>query len=109
MFGFFRKKKRSLLDEFNDTAVKMYRPFLVHNKKMSDEKILEIVQTTMRAFTQAAESKEEKIPGEVLFKISAKFVCVYDISGQDFFIEHLKYEINKYLTSGLRPEYLESA
>lgn len=87
----------------------MYRPLLVNNKKISDEKILEIVQTTMRAFTQAAESKGEKIPGSVLVNISAKFICVYDMSGQDFFLEHLKYEINKYLTEGLRPDYQENA
>lgn len=109
MFGFFRKKKRTLLDDFNDAAVKMYRPLLVHNKKISDEKILEVVQTTMRAFKQAAESKGEEIAGGVLVNISAKFVRVYDISGQEFFLEHLKYEINKYLTSGLRPDYLENA
>lgn len=109
MFGLFKKKKRTLLDEFNDATVKMYRPLLVNNKKISDEKILEIVQTTMRAFTQAAESKGEKIPGSVLVNISAKFICVYDMSGQDFFLEHLKYEINKYLTEGLRPDYQENA
>ncbi len=109
MLGFFRKKKRTLLDELNDATVKMYRPLLVNNKKVSDEKILEVVQTTMRAFTQAAESKGEKISGNVLMKISAKFICVYDMSGQEFFLEHLKYEINKYLTEGLRPEYQQNA
>lgn len=109
MFGFFRKKKRTLLDGLNDATVNMYRPLLVNNKKISDEKILEIVQTTMRAFTQAADSKGEKIPGSVLVKISAKFICVYDMSGQEFFLEHLKYEINKYLTEGLRPDYQQDA
>lgn len=83
----------------------MYRPLLVNNKEVSDEKILEIVQTTMRAFTQAADSKGETISGNVLMNISAKFIRVYDMSGQEFFLEHLKYEINKYLTEGLRPDY----
>ncbi|MCX9575699.1 MULTISPECIES: hypothetical protein [Vibrio] len=105
MFGFFRKKKKNILEELNCATVKMYRPLLVSNKKVSDEKILEIVQTTMRAFTQAAESKGEKISGDVLMNISAKFIRVYDMSGQDFFLEHLKYEINKYLSEGLRSEY----
>ena len=109
MFGLFKKKKRTLLDELNDVTVKMYRPLLVNNKNISDEKILEIVQTTMRAFTQAAESKGEKIPGSVLINISAKFIRVYDMSGQEFFLEHLKYEIKKYLTEGLRPDYQENA
>lgn len=105
MFGFFRKKKRTLLDDLNDATVNIYRPLLVNNKTISDEKILEIVQTTMRAFTQAADSKGEKISGDVLMNISAKFVRVYDMSGQEFFLEHLKYEIKKYLTEGLRPDY----
>lgn len=109
MFGLFRKKQRTALDELNDVTVKMYRPLLVNNKKISDEKILEIVQTTMRGFTQAAESKGEEISGKVLTTISAKFIVVYDMSGQEFFLEHLKYEINKYLTEGLRPEYQKNA
>jgi hypothetical protein len=109
MFGFFRKKQRTVLDELNDVTVSMYRPLLVNNKKISDEKILEIVQTTMRAFTQAADSKGEEISGKVLVNISAKFIRVYDKFGQERFLEHLKYEINKYLTDGLRPDYQQNA
>ncbi|ATI47107.1 hypothetical protein [Vibrio parahaemolyticus] len=110
MFGFFKKKKkRTLLDDLNDATIEMYRPLLVNNKNLPDDKILEIVQTAMRAFTQAAESKGEKISGTVLMNIAAKFICVFDQFGQDFFIEHLQYEIKKYLESGLRPDYLENA
>ncbi len=106
MFRFFKKKPRSALDEINSLTVQMYRPYLVHNKDISDEKVLEIVQTVMRAFKQAAESKDESITGETLMNISAKFVKVYDLGGEDLFLEHLKYEISKYLDSGLRLDYL---
>lgn len=109
MFGLFGKKKRTALDELNDLTVRIYRPLLVNNKNISDEKILEILQTTMHAFKQAAESKGELISGTVLMKISKKFIVVYDMYGQEFFLEHLKYEINKYLNEGLRTEYQENA
>jgi len=106
MFGLFKKPK-TVLEDMDSITVKIYRPFLVNNKNLSDDKILEIVQTVMRAFKQAAESKGEIISEEVLFKISAKFVITYDLYGSDFYMEHLKYEINLYLTSGLREDYLQ--
>ncbi len=106
MFGIFKKNKpRTALEEFESNMVKMFRPLLVNNKNLSDEKILEIVETVTRAFAQAAESKGERISGEILMNIAAKFVKVYDLSGADFFMEHLKYEINLYITSGLRDDY----
>jgi len=107
MFGFFKKKKpKTLLDAFNATTAEMFRPLLENNKNLSDENIIEIVQTVMRAFKEAADSKGETISGTVLINISAKFIRVYDLSGPEFFMEHLKYEINLYLTSGLREDYL---
>ena len=106
MFGIFKKKKpKTLLDELHSETAKAFRPLLKNNKNMSDEKIIEIIQTVMSAFKQAAESKGESIPGQTLLNIAAKFIAVYDLSGQEFFMEHLKYEINLYLTSGLREDY----
>jgi hypothetical protein len=106
MFGFFKKNKpRTLLDEVNDTVVRVYKPLLEQNKKIPDEKLLEIVQTVMRAFAEASESKGERIPGESMTKIASKFVVVYDTMGEDLFYEHLKYEVNLYLQSGLREDY----
>ena len=84
----------------------MFRPLLENNKNLSDEKIIEIIQTVMKAFKEAAEGKGEIISGRSLINISAKFIKVYDLSGPEFFMEHLKYEINLYLTSGLREDYL---
>jgi hypothetical protein len=107
MFGLFKRKKpKTLLDGVNSSIVDIYRPYLVNNKNLPDEKILEIVQTVMRAFQQASESKQERLSGTTLMNIGIKFIKVYDLAGPDFFIEHLKYEINLYLTSGLREDYL---
>ncbi len=106
MFGLFKKKNpKTLLDSVNSATAEMFRPLIKNNKNISDEKIIEIVQTVMRAFKEAAESKSEIIPGTTLIDISSHFIQVYDLSGHDFFIEHLEYEINLYLTSGLREKW----
>lgn len=107
MFGFFKKKNpETLLDQLNASTAEMFRPILVNKKHLSDEKIIEIVQTVMRAFKEAAESKGETISGTALINISTKFIKVFDLYEPEFFMEHLKYEINLYLTSGLREDYL---
>lgn len=106
MFGLFKKKTpKTLLDDVNSATAEMFRPFFKNNKSISDEKIVEIVQTVMRAFKEAAESKSETIPGTTLIDISSHFAGVYDLSGHEFFMEHLEYEINLYLTSGLREKW----
>lgn len=106
MFGLFKKKKsRTMLDEFNDAVVKMYRPLIKNNHDISDAKILEIIQTVMRVFKEASERRGENISGESLSKIASKFVVVYDTLGEKFYLEHLKYEVNLYLESGLRKDY----
>jgi hypothetical protein len=87
MFGFFKKKNpETLLDQLNASTVEMFKPILVNKKHLSDEKIIEIVQTVMRAFKEAAESKGETISGTVLINISAKFIKVFDISEPEFFM-----------------------
>jgi hypothetical protein len=107
MFGFLKKKpKRTMLDEFDSTLAGMYRPYLSQKKNTTDAKIVEIVQMVMTAFKQAAESKGESISGTVLVNISTKFIKVYDLSDEEFFLEHLKYELTLYLSSGLRDDYL---
>ena len=103
MFGIFKKKKpRTMLDDLHSATAEMFRPLLKSNKNLSDEKIAEIVQTVMRAFKEAADSKGLVIPGTALVDISSYFITVFDQKGNEFFIEHLKYEINVYLTKGLR-------
>lgn len=106
MFGLFKKKKpRTMLDEFNDAVVKMYRPLIKNNHDISDAKILEIIQTVMRVFKEASERRGENISGKSLSKIASKFVVVYDTLGETFYLDHLKYEVNLYLESGLREDY----
>lgn len=109
MFGLFKKRKtETILDNFNAVTAKMYRG-LMREKNISDEQIIEIVQLVMKKFQSAAESKGETISGTALVNIAAKFVKVYDISSPEFFMEHLRYEINRYMTSGLRDDYAKSS
>ena len=76
-----------------------------NNHDISDAKILEIIQTVMRVFKETSERRGENISGESLSKIASKFVVVYDTLGEKFYLEHLKYEVNLYLESGLRKDY----
>jgi len=105
MFGLFKKKPKTALEQVHALTIERFRPLLVNNRNLSDEKIIEIVQLVMKAFIQAAESKGETISGTSLLNISEKFIKVYDLGDPDFFREHLKYEITLYLTSGLRDDY----
>lgn len=110
---FKRKEPRTILDEVQDTTVKLFRSIGESNgvpptRKLSDEKILEISQEVMIAFKEAGEQKGERIPGGYLMTIAMKFFAVYEMSGEDFYYEHLNYEINKYLAEGLREDYKHS-
>lgn len=111
LFDIFKKKEpRTMLDEVQDTTVKLFRSIgeangVAPTKKLSDEKILKISQEVMTAFKEAGEQKGEHIPGGYLMTIAMKFFAVYEMSGEEFYYEHLNYEINKYLNEGLREDY----
>ena len=111
LFDVFKKKQpRTMLDEFQDTTVKLFRSIGEANgvpptKKLSDEMILKISQEVMTAFKEAGEQKGEHIAGGYLMTIAMKFFAVYEEFGENFYYEHLNYEINKYLNEGLREDY----
>ncbi|MSU59799.1 MAG: hypothetical protein EXS35_16795 [Pedosphaera sp.] len=73
--------------------------------KTSDEKIIEIYSRVVTAFRAAAKQRGEHIPANCLNTIVMGFLQMYEKMGQKFIEEHLRYEIDKYLASGLRPEY----
>ena len=109
--NFFKKKEpRTALDEVNDASIKIFRGIgeannLPPTKNLSDEMILNISKEVMTAFTTASDQKGEHIPGGYLMTIAMKFFAVYELSGEDFYYEHLNYEINKYVNEGLREDY----
>lgn len=122
--GFFKKlfggsdeqKPKTLLDQAQQLGgqliVSRFRSIAKANNcaptdKTSDQKIMEIYQQVGTAFRQEAENRGERIPAANLNGIVFKFIQVYEMAGDQFFYEHLKYEIDKYHREGLRPDYLQ--
>ncbi|MCB4749127.1 MAG: hypothetical protein LGB67_03530 [Sulfurovum sp.] len=111
LFDLFKKKEpRTMLNEFQETTVKLFRSIGEANgvpptRKLSDKKILEISQEVMTAFKEASEEKGEHIPGGYLMTIAMKFFAIYEQFGENFYYEHLNYEVNKYINEGLREDY----
>ncbi len=96
----------------NILIIRKFRQLAIANNcapsvKMSDQTILFIYDKVVSAFNQVAESKDEKIPAVNINSIVFKFIQVYEMTGETFFEEHLKYEIDKYKSEGLRPDYLQ--
>jgi hypothetical protein len=71
----------------------------------SDEKIIEIYSCVCKAFLEASKRRGEVIPAVFLNRIVLKFLQVHEKFPEHFFEEHLRYEVDKYLAQGLRPEY----
>src|SRR3984957_14460348 len=108
------KKPRTLLDRSQEVASKIivaaYRAIAAKNgipptAKTSDEKIIEVYSKVVTAFRQASKQRGEHIPALFLNHIVVGFLQVYEKSGTEFFDEHLRYEGDKYIAEGLRPDY----
>ena len=103
-------KPESFEDKLNETLIKRLREISKYNntaptEKTSDEKVIEIYQLICSSFRNASNKRNERIPADNLNTIAMKFFNVYEEFGQDFMQDHLKYELDKYLKEGLRPEY----
>ncbi len=122
--GFFKKlfrfsliqKPKSLSGQVEQLAshliIQKYRQLGIVNNcppssKTSDQSILDIYSKVAIAFNQVADSRGERIPAVNINSIVFKFIQVYEMVGETFFEEHLKYEIEKYKNEGLRPDYLQ--
>ncbi len=66
---------------------------------------MEIYSRVITAFRQAAEQRGEIIPAEFLNRIVLQFLFIHERMPAFFFDEHLRYEIDKYIREGLRPDY----
>lgn len=107
------KKKNNLAEYLTLTGkvvVNGYRAMAKANNsspslKMSDQKILEIYQQVGSAFRKVAHERGEILPAGHLNSIIYQFYQIYEMTGQDFYYDHLKYEIDKYIREGLRQDY----
>ena len=100
----------SFQDKLNAGIVKRLRNIGEHNntsptENISDEKIIEIYTLICTSFRKASSENNERIPANNLNTIAMKFFKVYEDFGEDFMQEHLEYELKKYASEGLRPEY----
>ena len=100
----------SFEDKLNTSLVKRLRELGEYNntaptENISDEKIIEIYTLICSSFRKASSEKQERIPANNLNTIAMKFFKVYEEFGENFMQEHLEYELKKYTTEGLRPEY----
>ena len=100
------------LEASAQVIVNFYRELGVYNNcpptaKTSDQKILEIYSLVSTAFQEAAKRRGEQIPIPAVFinRIVSGFLQIYENMGEHFMQEHLRYEIDKYVREGLRPDY----
>lgn len=107
---FKRKKSRTMLDEVNEITVKAFRSLgeangVAPTSKMSDEDVIRVAQEVGVAFKKVSEQRGEHLKAGYLFTIQMQFFRVYEMSGEQFYQEHIIYECNKYLNEGLRSDY----
>lgn len=116
LFDNFKRKEqpKTVLDEAKDLAGKLivngYRRIAAANNiaptsKTSDQKIIEIYQKVGTAFREASNKRNEHISAGNLNTIVLKFFQVYEMMGDTMLLEHLKYEVDKYIHEGLRQDY----
>jgi len=110
-------KKRTMLDDVQEVGGKLiiqgYRRIAAQHgcaptSKTTDQKIVQIYSTVGTAFHQAEKQRGEHIPTPYLNTIALKFLQVYEMGGDQFMEGHLKYEVEKYLVEGLRPDYKQA-
>jgi hypothetical protein len=97
--------RRTALDAFNESAIRVFRARGGGLQGISDDEILEVSKEVMGAFKVAAEHKGEHIPGGYLLTIAMYLLLCYQMRGKKFYIEHLQYELDRYIEMGLRENY----
>ena len=100
----YQLSERLLIAKFRELAkAKNCAP----TEKTSDQKIVKIYGLVGSNFRQVASIRGEDIPAKNLNSIVFKFIQVHEQFGEGFFLENLKYELEKYQQEGLRQDYLE--
>ncbi len=71
----------------------------------SDQEIIEIYKKIGTAFREASQQRGEHLPAGNMNYIVWKFIQVKEMMGMEMLDSHLEYELQKYLSEGLRPDY----
>jgi hypothetical protein len=107
-------KQQTVLDDVQKIGrrliVKGYRRIAAQHScaptsKTTDQKIMEIYSQVSKSFHNAAGRRSEQIPALFENYIVLKFLQVHEMLGEQGFQGHLQYEVEKYLTEGLRQDY----
>jgi hypothetical protein len=103
-------KPRTMLDDVHDVVIQGYRRIgreagTAPTSQTSDAEILGIYSKVLTGFKEAATKRGERIPAENLNTIAWKFMVTKEMVGSEFMEEHLRYEVQKYLSEGLREDY----
>ncbi len=111
IFNFFKKKEsKTALGQVHDFAIKGFRNLAIINScapssKTTDQEMIKIMTEVGQAFRAASEQRGERIVAGNMFMIIFTFFQFYEQLGEEFYTEHLTYEIDKYLVEGLREDY----
>ncbi len=109
-----KESSKSVLEAVQEVGGKLivdgYRKIAEHQdfaptNETSDQEILEIYTKVGSAFREASKQRDETITAGKLNMIVFHFLQIKEANGDAFVIEHLEYEIEKYIESGLRESY----
>lgn len=72
---------------------------------LTNQNIADIYSKVTKSFYNAADEKNEKIPYDKMLCIVFVFMQVFEQHGEDFFSDHLTYQLNYYKEFGLKEHF----
>lgn len=112
----FSKNKDNSLNELAQTAEQLiilrFRSIseesggvLAPTNKTSDSEILKVYRIVLTSFREVAQKRREHIPVLNINYIAFTLLHVYENMGEEFFLDHLNYQLDYYSKNGLRDDY----
>lgn len=119
IFGFNKKRiadetflKDMEIENEHYEVIQMFRNKTKENNiklSITDKEIVYISQSIFYYFPQVAKNRGERIDSNILFSIAESFMYKYQMTGNDFYLKQLQYELDKYMNEGLRNDYVEGS
>lgn len=78
---------------------------LAPTNKTSDNEILKVYRIVLTSFRDVAQKRKEHIPATNLNYIAFTLLHLYENMGEEFFLDHLNYQLDYYSKNGLRDDY----
>lgn len=119
IFGFDKKRiadetflKDMEIENEHYEVIQMFRNKTKENNiklSITDKEIVYISQSIFYYFPQVAKNRGERVDSNILFSIAESFMYKYQMTGNDFYLKQLQYELDKYMNEGLRNDYVEGS